>query len=390
MRNSKPVINVLWAVDHLGFNERIHGAGMFYLNAIPALDKNKFNVSMCVLRRKDSLHKYVVERGIDNIHYFERSKYNPFTIVDFISILKREKIDIMHLHGYGANNFGRFARIFFKVPTIIHSHDPSTYYPWFQKVADIMLLKFCDITLAVSDSIKYATAQKRGMPLDNISVIPTCTPLEGFKPLTREEILSIRKKLEIASDCKILGTVTRFYEQKGNEFLIKAMPRVLSKFPKTILILVGDGPLKTELEALSQELGISENVIFAGHCEDVRSMLGIFDIKVLPSLWEGTPITMLEAMAMGKTIVATSCDGIGEVLKDRETALLVPPGDADALAEKILYLLEHEDEAKMLGSKASEVSKEYDVSAIAAKLEDIYDRLYESVRSKGIQGRVSS
>ncbi len=378
MKTPGSIINVLWAVDHLGFDERIHGAGMFYLNVIPAFDRSKFNVSMCVLRKKDSLHKYAIERGITNISYLGRSKYDPFTVFDFINILKRDKIDIMHLHGYGANNFGRFARIFFKVPTIIHSHDPSTYYPWFQKMVDIMLLRYGDTTLAVSDSIKHATSQRRGIPLENIHVVPTCIQLERFKPLSRDEAIASRKRLGIADDLKILGTITRFYEQKGNEYLIKALPRILERFPKTLLLIVGDGPLRSELETLSQDLGVRENVLFTGHCEDVRSMLGIFDIKVLPSLWEGTPLTMLEAMAMGRTIVATSIDGPGEVLRDRETALLVPPGDSEALVEKISYLLEHEDEAEMLGSKAALASRGYDISSCAAKLEELYIRLYES------------
>ncbi len=377
MNETGTSINVLWVVDHLGFDERIHGAGMFYLNVIPAFDDRAFNVGLCVLRKRDSLHRYVVERGIEPVHYLGRSKYDPLTIFDLRRVLLRGQTDIMHLHGYGANNFGRLARTFLRIPTIVHQHDPATYYPFYQKVADRIFLRFTDATLAVSESIRHATAVKRGTPLDQIRVVPTCTPLDRFEPPDREEKEAWREELGIGRNRKVIGTITRLYEQKGNEYLIRAMPRVIREFPDAVLFVVGDGPLRSELEHLARELEVGGHVVFTGHCQDVRRMLGAFDVKVLPSLWEGTPITMLEAMAMAKPIVATTIDGIGEVLTHDATALLVPPRDPDELAEKMLLLLRDGETARRLGEAARELSREYDVKACAGKLEDLYRRLYE-------------
>jgi glycosyltransferase involved in cell wall biosynthesis len=382
MIEPKPTINVLWAVDHLGFNGKIHGAGMFYLNVIPAFDKRRFDITMCVLRKKDHLHTYVEKREIKKIYYLGKGKYDPLTLFELLKVVKKEKIDIMHLHGYGSDNFGRLVKVFVDIPAIVHSHDPFAYYPWFQKLADGMLARLTDASLAVSDSIKHAAALKRSIPLERIEVLPTCAPLECFKPLAPEERDAVRARLGIPHDAKVIGTITRLYEQKGNEYLIRAFPAVLQELPGAVCLIVGDGPLRCALEVLSRTLGVEQNMIFLGHCNNVRDMLGALDVKVFPSLWEGTPLTMLEAMAMGEPIVATSVDGMKEVLKDGETALLVPPRDPRALAEGIIYLLREEPEARRLGLNAQRDSRQYDTSFCVKRLEGLYERLYESRRSR--------
>jgi glycosyltransferase involved in cell wall biosynthesis len=226
MKEYESPLHVLWLVDHLGFNGKIHGAGMFYLNVIPAFNEKKFDLTLCVIRKKDNLHKYVEERGIKKIYYLGKGKFNPFTLFDLLKIVKREKIDIMHLHGYGADNFGRLLRVFVNIPTIVHTHDPFVYYPWFQKMIDTVLAGCNDATLAVSNSVKQATASKRKIPLKKIEVLHTCTPLDHFRPPTQEEVNSTKKMLGISHDFKVIGAIGRLFEQKGNEYLIRAIPIV--------------------------------------------------------------------------------------------------------------------------------------------------------------------
>jgi glycosyltransferase involved in cell wall biosynthesis len=157
---------------------------------------------------------------------------------------------------------------------------------------------------------------------------------------------------------------------------------VLEAFPRVVFLIVGDGPLRGELEALTRALGVEKNVIFAGYREDVPRVLSVFDIKVLPSVTEGLPLAILEAMAMGKPVIATEVGGVKEILKDGETGFLVPPQDPEALSERIIYLLRNEDEARQLGIRAREESKKYDIDLCVRRLEELYFELGSYRRGK--------
>ena len=113
-------IDILWLVDHLGYNGVMHGAAKYYLNTIPLFDKNEFNVVLCVVRSEDNLTKYFRDKGI-NIKHLGRSKYDPRTLFDIIKLIKSMDISLIHSHGYGADNFGRVAGVLSGIPTIIHA-----------------------------------------------------------------------------------------------------------------------------------------------------------------------------------------------------------------------------------------------------------------------------
>jgi glycosyltransferase involved in cell wall biosynthesis/MoaA/NifB/PqqE/SkfB family radical SAM enzyme len=363
--------NILWIVDHLGYSEFMHGAGKYYLNTIPYFDKNKFNVTLCVLRTKDNLTRQFEEIGITTLH-LRRSKLDPRTLFDLIKLVRNENINLIHCHGYGSANFGRLTRIFTRVPTIIHSHDDDRNYPWYQRLFDLLLRMQIDKAIAISNAVKESSINKRKIPADRILVIYNGIPLDEFIIPGIEEIEAEKKRLGISPNDYVIGTVAKLREEKGIEYLLKSIPMVLNSFPNSIFLIVGDGCLRSKLENLARELKISQNVIFVGYCEKVKNFYSIFDMKVLPSLTEGFGLVIVEAMRMGKPIVATYVGGVKEILRDGETGLFVPPKDPKALAEKIIYLLENKDEAKCLGVKAKEESKKYDINLYVRKLEELY------------------
>ena len=169
--------------------------------------------------------------------------------------------------------------------------------------------------------------------------------------------------------------MTRLREEKGTRYFIESAQHVLRYFPETIFLIAGDGPLKEELCDLTVTLGIRDKVIFAGYCEDIPAILSILEIVVVSSLSEGFGLVVIEAMAMGKPIVATNVGGMREILKEGETGLLVPAKDPDAQAEKIIYLMRNECIAHKLGLRAKEESKKYDISVHVRSLEDYYSEL---------------
>lgn len=367
-------MNVLWVVDHLGYNGSMHGAGKYYLNTIPLLEKSKFNVTLCVLRRRDNLTEHFEERGI-RIHHLGRGKLDPLTLFDLIKLIRKESTNLIHAHGYGSSNFGRLVGAICGIPTIVHAHDEDSNYPWYQALADSFLSRFNHRVIAISKAVRKSCIKKRKTPEDHVLVMYNGIPLEEFKMPEPEEVEKQKRRLGIYPDLRIVGTVAKLREEKGIEYLLKSAPKVLAVLPNTLFVIVGDGPLRKQLEVLSRQLQIDQNVIFLGYRHNVSNILPVFDMKVLPSLTEGFGLAMVEAMAMGKPIVATNVGGIQEILKDGETALLVPPKDPEALAEKIIYLLKSKDRARRLGMKAKEESRKYDIHLYVKKLEQEYIRL---------------
>jgi glycosyltransferase involved in cell wall biosynthesis len=364
---------VLFVTDHLGYEGKMHGVGRVFCNVLPRFNKTKYNVIPCVLRKKDVLNDFFMSQGI-KIRYLGKTKFDPSTFMTLFKIIKEEKIDILHLHQYGSSDFGRLAGFIAGVPVIIHSHDNDPNYPLYQRIADLILAHFTDKVIAVSDSAKESTIKKRSIREDKVIVMHNALPLEEFHELTPEQKEEERRRLGINPDYRIIGTVTRLREEKGNKYFLEAAAEVLKVFPKTIFLIKGDGPLREELQNLSKKLNIEENVIFYhGFISDIQKFYSIFDIKVIASVNEPFGLVMLEAMAMEKAIVATDIGGPREILKDGETGLLVPAKDPRMLAHKIIYLLENDQEIERLARNAKKESEKYDIDVYVRKLEKEYE-----------------
>jgi len=155
---------------------------------------------------------------------------------------------------------------------------------------------------------------------------------------------------------------------------------VLDQRPKARFYLYGEGPLRAELEAQARALGLGDRFVFAGFAKDVARVVSAFDMSVFPSLWEGTPLTVFEALAMGKAIVATDADGLLDVLTAGHDAVIVPKRDAGALAQAIVHLIDHPEERARLSAAARVTGQTYDIAAFVRKMERLYDLLHDVSR----------
>jgi glycosyltransferase involved in cell wall biosynthesis len=301
--------------------------------------------------------------------------------------MDRQQTDILHLHGYGATTFGRLAGRMRGLPTILHEHANLTDTPWFQKIADRMLAPATDIAIAVSKSTADFVIHARQMPPERVKVVYLGVPLEEFSRIrTLEEIASARHELGATPDEFIVGTVTRLHDSKGNEYLVEAAAGVLQQRPKTRFYLFGEGPLRPQLEAQAQALGLGDRFVFGGFTRDVARTVSAFDIEVFPSLWEGTPLTVFEALAMGKPIVATDADGLVDVLTNERDALIVPKRNVTALGLAIIRLIDSPEDRARLSVHARVTGAKYDIAAFVRKMERLYDLLHESSRRTKRQG----
>lgn len=361
----------------------MHGVKRLFAWMIPRFDKSRYDVSLVSLRKKDLSEETLDALGVD-ITYLHRGKFDPATYFDLLKVVDRKKIDVLHLHGYGATTFGRLVAAKRKLPVVLHEHANLTDTPWFQKIADRMLAPFTDIAIAVSESTAEFVAGARQMPRERTRVVYLGAPLDEFARVrTPQERESIRQGLSIRPDEIVMGTVTRLHDSKGNEFLVDAARLVVDQRPQAKFFLYGEGPLREPLEQQAARLGLGNRFVFGGFVKDVAEVLAAFDISVFPSLWEGTPLTVFETMAAGKPIVATDADGLLDVLTDERDALIVPKRDAAALAAKIVRLIDAPMERERLAANARETSREYDIAAFVRKMERLYDLLHARSRATG-------
>ena len=240
--NKNRKINVLVAADHAGYKGRLAGVGRYLLNILPRLDKNHFNITLIVLRDTASLKSALKKEGIKLIH-LNRKKFDPFTLYDFVKIIRRERIDLLHLHQYGSSNFGRIAGKILGLPTILHAHGPDLNYPHYQWFADRLLAKYTQCAITVSEAAKEECVRNRAINHSKIIVIPNSIPLEDFKPLPQARCQALKRLFDIPQSSPIVGTITRFHEEKGNHYLLHAAAKVVKVFPNSRFLLVGDGPL---------------------------------------------------------------------------------------------------------------------------------------------------
>jgi glycosyltransferase involved in cell wall biosynthesis len=380
-------LNVLQVCDHLGWEgSRMHGVKRLFAWMIPRFDPARYEVSLVSLRKKDLSEETLESFGID-ITYLHKSKFDPATLPALLKVIDRKRIDILHLHGYGATTFGRIAGAMRRLPTIVHEHANLTDTPWFQKVADGVLEPYTDIALAVSQSTADFVINARRIPLAKVKVVYLGVPLEEFsRERTDQEIQAARAELGIAPGDFAIGTVTRLHESKGNAYLVEAARRVLDERPFARFFIVGEGPLREPLEQQARALQLGDRCVFAGFARDVARVVSAFDISVFPSLWEGTPLTVFEALAMGKAIVATDADGLVDVLTPEQDAIIVPRRDAAALAAGLIRAIDEPETRLRIRAAAFRTGKQYDIAAFVRKMEQLYDILHRVSRATRRRG----
>ena len=184
---------------------------------------------------------------------------------------------------------------------------------------------------------------------------------------------ALRKQLGFPDQTAVLGTVGRLYPQKGHRYLLEAFARVIREIPETCLLVIGDGPLRKRLEQQAAGLGLAGRVRFLGDRSDVPDLLPLLDVYVHPSLYEGMPNAVLEAMAAARTVIATHVDGTQELIVGGQTGWLVEPADPEALAERMAFALRHPEEARRMGLAAAErVKTRFSVHRMIAAYHALY------------------
>lgn len=291
------------------------------------------------------------------------------------AFITREAIDLVHTHGVRANFCGRLAARWAgkAIVTTVHS---STKHDYVDSVKRYFYTTFDNLTLAMAHrliAVSGALAQElhqRGAAQDKVIIIPNGIELALFDSIYRQA------EQPLAGTDAIVGTVGRLVGVKDQKTFLAAAAIVLEACPKTKFYLVGDGPLREALELQAKELNLTEHVVFTGYRRDIPELMAKLDIFVLSSLMEGLPITLLEAMALGRPVVVTQVGGMPEVVKDGQTGYLVPTEAPLLMAEAILKILTNPGLGAAMGeSGRREAEENYTFEHMADRYSQQYEEL---------------
>jgi glycosyltransferase involved in cell wall biosynthesis len=307
------------------------------------LNKSQFEVSIAT----ESQGWLVDAASALNIQIYSLNISNKLTLQSFKNVqtlLTENDFDIIHTHGGTAGFWGRLVgRIFSKSSKIIHTYHGLHYLnnnsikSKIFRLVDQLLLPITNHIICVCQADYVSGLAAKVVPLNACTIIYNGIEIDKFSHNLYQP--EARKIFNIEHDKILFGNVARLHQQKGHKILLQAFAKVAKSYNNTQLLIVGDGELKEELIKLAQELGIKNNVEFLGARSDIYEFLSAIDIFVLPSLWEGQPIALLEALAMGKPCIASNVNGVPEIINHGINGYLVNPNVVDNLYELMTSLI---------------------------------------------------
>ncbi len=363
-------IKIAYVINNLN----IGGAEKLLLETVRRLDSSKYNIFVYSLLPGDQLLPEFRNTGCRIVLLNLKHKRAISGLWKLYYGFKSEQVQIVHTHLCEADIYGRYAALLARVPVILSTE--HTIEPWKQNPKtlksrlriklDKIAARLTTRTIAVSDNVESFIEQYLGSTVKKTLVIRN-----GITLPEASQITTNRSQKPI-----VLGSVGRLAQAKGHKFLLKAFSEINKTRQGIQLHIAGDGPLKNELLALAKSLGIKKNVCFLGTLKDINSFLEKIDVFVLPSVQEGIPLALLEAMAAQKPVIASKIGGVPEVITHNENGLLVKPANVNALIEAIDKAIRSKNLRTKLAAQAkATVVKEFNIVNTIQRLDRLYDQL---------------
>jgi len=312
--------------------------------------------------------------------------------LELIKICRLHRFDIVHAHTSKGGLFGRLAAFLMRVPIIIytvHGFTFNEFSPALQKLfyafLEILASPFCDLTIAVSNGHRRLAVRYKLVRPGRIITIHNGIDVKCFRTDLNRDYRS--KMFSCPAGSILVGTVGRLVASKGPEYLLRAIPSVIDRYPQARIVFIGAGPQQAELIALSKRLGVSEFCEWLGFRWDIPELLACLDVFVLPSPREGLSVAIIEAMASARPIVATDITGNRDLIDSGLNGILVEPGNPLALSNAIIDLIANREFAKTIGNRARKrVEQSFTVDKMVERNLQAYDALCKSkiVRYSGI------
>lgn len=345
------------------------------LKRVPFLD-----ISVIILNEGKLAEK--LRKSNFSVRVIEESKYTFFKIFSLVkNELKHKGIDILHTHRYKENVLGGMLKKRCKIKRLVQTvHGLSEPFTGIKRLKIYLYSKlnqyftsnYFDKVLTVSFDMQKKLS--RIIAVDRLITIHNAINTAALKvERTKDEV---KEELGIGKDHPIIGSVGRMVPIKGYDVFLKAARLIFQAKPEVRFILAGDGPLKTELERKTEDMGLGSAVKFLGFRNDILEIINCFDIFVVSSYYEGIPIVLLEAMALKKATVATGVGGVKEIIEDGTSGFLVESGNADGIASACVKFLDNPEIMKKAGIEAKKrVEDEFSVEIQKERLLRLYNEM---------------
>lgn len=375
-RSDRPARRALRVV-HVVRSLDTGGQEIILSRLIEALDRTRHACSVVALTGGGPLIERLRAASIPVHCLGARDGVAPALLPKLAALSYRLGADVVHAHNFQPFLYAGVASFLRPGARLVATaHGFRTWKGWRFPSVTRALFGRASAIVAVTPEMK-AFLRERGVPERKLQVIVNGVDTDVFRPSGDRE--GARAALGVAPEERVIGSVGRLSPEKDPGNLVRAMEVVIAREPRARLLLVGDGPLRGELEALIRERGLGDRVRLLGERADVRAFLAAIDLFCLPSQTEGTSISLLEAMACALPIVATAVGGTPSVVEADEAAVLVPPGDPAALGGALAGVIGDPDGARRLGDRArAAVERGFSLRGMATA----YARLYDEVTGR--------
>ncbi|MHB8771650.1 MAG: glycosyltransferase [Syntrophales bacterium] len=372
-------VRILFVIDGIEFG----GGERVFAQIINALPQERFK-SFLATASNEMFGKAITHQNLTTFTIDFSNRYNIAIILKLIKIINRERIHIVHGQGARAEFYARLAARFAggkpyvsTVAVPVEGYDVGPMRRLLYRGVDRFSENYVSQFIVVSDSLVKAMIHRHGVAQEKVTKIYNGIETDTYQPNGQSaNRRRIREGFRISDKEILIGAVGRLTWPKGFEFFLRAIPHIVLALPNSRFLLVGEGALRHDLEALVKSLDLQNRVLLTGQRADIRDILAALDIIVVPSLQEGFPVLTLEAMAMEKPIVATAIDGIMEQITNDVEGLLVAPKNALSIAQGVIRLVDDTSYARSLGKNARvRVVRDFSIEKMIVETIKVYETL---------------
>lgn len=336
--------------------------------------KDKGHRSVIGLLEPGWLSDELQRHGFPTIIVRQNTSYDVGCLWALTKIVKRFKIDVIHSHEFAMNAYGSLAGLYQRVPVVSTVHGKNYYWLKRRRRFAYRLVSRLTTMVAVCEDIKNLLVRRVGISRNRITTVYNGIDIAQFDRVPDgTAIAKMKRDLSIPGTSPVIGTVGMLIPEKDHKTFLKAAQSVIGKRPDAVFLIAGTGQLEHSLKAGVVQAGLSNNVRFTGFRDDVGALLHIMDVYVCSSLSEGLSLSILEAMAAARPVVATNVGGNPEVVANKKTGLLVPPSDPTALASRINLLLKNKHLAREISLNAQRVvHQRFSLRQMVESYEELY------------------
>jgi sugar transferase (PEP-CTERM/EpsH1 system associated) len=366
--DDRPRIKIGHVVHRMG----IGGMERVVATLVEGVDKKEFTSSVYALAGGGDLMRELEEKGYGTRILAKGPGFDPFLPLRLARLFRQDGIDIVHCHNFGAFAYGALGARMARVRGVVYTaHGPV--FPSRGRQAFFQRLPLADRVVTVSEYLRRGAVEEGGLDPSKVVTIRNGVDYGKYAKGDTSKAGERRREIGAGDSEAVIGVVARLSPEKDHATLLKAFASVCAGRSGVRLVVVGDGELMPQLKEMCRALRIEECTVFLGERTDVADLLGALDVFVLSSKDEGLGITLLEAMAAGVPVVATSVGGVPEIVEHGVTGIMVPSGDDAVLADAIAWVLGHRETAAEMALRAGDrVAERFTIDRMIESYESLY------------------